>query len=166
MELTFAPKGILQIDDARICYRNFKGEEGQYNRKGDRNFSLVIPDEEIAEALMNDTNRYGIGWNVKIKAPREEGDQPFMTLGVKVKFNDIGPKIYLISGNRRVLLTEETVGMLDDIEIASIDMDIRPYDDEISGKPFRAAYLKSMVVTQNLDRFEARFAEEESPEEY
>ena len=26
MHLTFAPKGILQIDDARICFRNFRGE--------------------------------------------------------------------------------------------------------------------------------------------
>lgn len=165
MELTFAPRNILQIDDARITFKNFKGEAKQFNKEGDRNFALVIPNEEIAEALQNDLNRFGEGWNVKIKPPREEGDQPFMYLTVKVKFNARGPVVYLKSGRNRVQLNEDTIGMLDDIDILSVDMDIRPYDDEINGKPFRAAYLQSMCVTQNIDRFSARFAEEECPEE-
>ena len=50
MKITFAPKGILQIDDARICFRNFRGEESMYNAKGNRSFSLVIPNEEMADA--------------------------------------------------------------------------------------------------------------------
>lgn len=165
MELTFAPKNILQIDDARIIFRNFRGEGGKFNKEGDRNFALSIPDQEIADALINDVNRYGVGWNVKIKAPREEGDAPFMYLPVKVKFNDRGPVVYLQSGKNRVRLDEESIAMLDDIDILSVDMDIRPYDDEINGKPFRAAYLQSMCVTQDIDRFSARFASEEYPEE-
>lgn len=165
MELTFAPRNILQIDDARICFRNFRGEGGKFNKEGDRNFALIIPDEEMAEALQNDSNQYGAGWNVKIKPPREDGDEPFMYLSVKVKFNDRGPKIYLESGRNRVRLDEESVSMLDEIDILSVDLDIRPYDDEINGRPFRAAYLQSMVVKQNLDRFEARFAAEEYPED-
>lgn len=165
MELTFAPRGVLQIDDARLIWRNFSGREDRFNREGDRKFNLIIPDEEMAEALQNDTNQFGAGWNVKIKPPREEGDEPFIYLPVKVKFNDRGPRVYLESGRKRVLLHEDTISMLDDIDILSVDLDIRPYDDEINGKPFRAAYLQSMVVRQNLDRFEARFAAEEHPEE-
>lgn len=165
MELVFAPRNILQIDDARICFRNFRGEEGKYNREGDRNFALVIPDGEMAEALQNDTNQYGASWNVKIKPPREEGDEPFIYLQVKVKFNERGPIVYLQSGGNRVKLDEESIAMLDDIDIRSVDLDIRPYDSEINGKPFRAAYLQSMCVTQDIDRFAARFASEEHPEE-
>ena len=166
MNLTFAPKGILQIDDARICFRNFKGEGSMYNNEGDRNFSLVIPDEEIAEALKNDKNEFGAGWNVKIRAPREEGEAPFMHLPVKVKYTDrSGPKVYLISGKNRVQLDEDTIGMLDDIDIKSVDLDIRPYDGEGRFGAFRAAYLQSIYVTQEVDRFAARFAEEESPVE-
>ena len=159
MELTFAPKGILQIDDARIIYRNFSGEGSKFNREGDRNFALVIPEEEIADALVKE------GWNVKVKPPRDEGDSPFMFLPVKVKFNDRGPSVYLKSGSNRVKLTEDTVSMLDDIDILSVDLDIRPYDNEVNGKPFRSAYLQSIFVTQEVDRFASRFAEEEYPEE-
>lgn len=165
MELTFAPRGVLQIDEARITFRNFRGEGGKFNKEGDRNFALIIPDEEMAEALQNDVNQYGAGWNVKIKPPREEGDEPFMYLSVKVKFSSRGPIVYLQSGNNRVKLTEDTISMLDEIDIESVDLDIRPYDDEINGKPFRAAYLQSMCVTQNIDRFTAKFASEEYPEE-
>lgn len=179
MEVRFAPRNILEINDARIIFRNFRGEGSKFNKEGDRNFAVVIAGgtlddgkrvmelnpEEMADALMNDTNRFGVGWNVKIKAPREEGDTPFIYLPVKVKFNDRGPSIYLKSGRNQIKLSEETVSMLDDIDILSVDMDIRPYDDEISGKPFRSAYLQSIFVTQEIDRFAARFAEEEYPEE-
>lgn len=166
MELTFAPKGILQIDDARICFRNFRGEGSMYNNEGDRNFSLVIPNEEMAEALKNDLNEYGVGWNVKIRAPREEGEAPFIHLPVKVKYTDrSGPRVYLISGRNRVELNEETIDMLDDIDIRSVDMDIRPYDGESRFGPHRTAYLQSIYVTQEVDRFAARFAQEEYPED-
>ena len=160
MELTFAPRGILQIDDARICFKNFRGEAGPYNNKGDRSFSVVIPDQETAEAMQNNTNEYGVGWNVKIKAPREEGDAPFMHMKVKVAYTDRSqPRITLVSGDNRVELNEETVGMLDDIDIRSVDMDIRPYDGDGHYGPHRTAYLQKLVVVQNLDRFDKRFDE-------
>lgn len=159
MELTFAPRGILQIDDARIAFRNFRGEGDKFNREGDRNFVLIIPTEEIADALTKE------GWNVKIRDPREEGDTPFMYLPVKVKFNDRGPQVYLVTGGRRNRLDEETVAMLDDIDIINVNLDIRPYDWEVNGKTGRTAYLQAIEVFQEIDRFAARYAEEESPRE-
>lgn len=158
MELTFAPRGILQIDDARIVYRNFRGEASKYNREGDRNFALVIPNEEIADALTKE------GWNVKVKPPRDEDDQPFMFLPVKIKFNDRGPSVYLVTGDRHNKLDEESIGLLDDIDIASASMDVRPYDWEVNGKTGRAAYLQSLEVIQEIDRFAARFVENEPRE--
>ena len=149
MELTFAPRGILQIDDASIAFRNFRGEGDKFNREGDRNFVLIIPTEDMADALVKE------GWNVKIKDPREEGDIPFMYLPVKVKFNDRGPNVYLQSGSNRVRLDEESISCLDNVDIISVDMDIRPYDWEVNGKTGRTAYLHSMRVTQEVDRFAA-----------
>lgn len=161
MEMTFAPRNVVQINDARITFRNFRGEGSMYNKPGDRNFALVIPTMEQAEELMNDKNRYDVGWNVKIKAPREEGDSPFIYLPVKVKFNDRGPKVFLESNGRKIELNEDTIEMLDHIDIASVDLDIRPYDDEMNGRAFRSAYLQGMWVVQNLDRFEDRFADDD-----
>lgn len=159
MRITYAPRGILQIDNARIIWRNFAGRGDKFNREGDRNFALMIPTEEIANDLVER------GWNVKIREAREEGDAPFMFLPVKVKFNDRGPMVYLISGNRRIRLDEESVSCLDDIDIVSVDLDIRPFDWEVNGKTGRSAYLQSIEVTQEIDRFAARYAEEEHPED-
>ena len=157
MELTFAPKDILQIDDARIIFRNFRGEASKYNNEGNRNFALIIPNEEMAEEL---TKR---GWNVKIKPPRDDEDDPFMYLPVKVKFNDRGPAVYLVSGKNRKKLDEDTVDILDRVDIASVDLDVAPFDWDVNGKTGRAAYLRSIYVTQDVDRFAARFADDESP---
>ena len=156
MNICFAPKGILQIDDARIIFKNFEGRGDKFNREGDRNFSLLIEDENTANVLIKE------GWNVKIKPGREEGDDPFMRLPVKVKFTDYGPNVYLVTGNRRNELDEESIGCLDNIEIESVDMDIRPYDWEVNGRTGRTAYLQSMEVVQRIDRFAARYSENDA----
>ena len=159
MNITFAPRGILQIDDARLVYRNFEGRGSQFNREGDRNFAVVIDTEEAKDALINE------GWNVKIKDARDDGDIPFMYLPVKVKFNERGPLVYLQSGRNRTTHNEDTVKLLDSIDILGVDLDIRPYNWEVGGKSGRTAYLQSICVTQDIDRFAQRFAEEEHPEE-
>ena len=150
MEITFAPKDILQIDDARIVYRNFSGTGSKFNREGDRNFAVVIPDQDVVDELVNR------GWNVKIKPPRDEDDTPFMFLPVKIKFNERGPKVYLQSGDKMVELDEESIDCLDDVDILSVDLDIRPYDWEVNGKQGRTAYLQSIHVVQEVERFAAR----------
>lgn len=162
MHVTFAPKGILQIDDARIIYRNFSGVGSKFNREGDRNFSIIIEDQDVADELVKN------GWNVKIKPPRDEDGtpciemkNPFMTLPVKVKFNDRGPIAYLITGKRKNKLDEESIGILDNVDILGVDLDLRAYDWEVNGKTGRTAYLQSICVTQEVDRFAERYADYE-----
>lgn len=159
MELRFGPNGILMIDDARITFRNFAGEASQYNRAGDRKFSLIIPNEAIVEELQKDVNEDGASWNIKVKPPRDVDDDPMYFMDVKVKFNQYGPKVYLVSEGVQRPLDEETVGILDKISIAKVDLDIRPYDNITNGKPYRTAYLQSIRVYQRTDRYD-RFAEE------
>ena len=156
MKVNITRDGILQIENSRIIYRNFAGLGSKFNREGDRNFAVIIPDEETKDLLVEN------GWNVKIKNPREgyEDEGPFMFLPVKVKFNSRGPGIYVRSGDSVTRLSEETVDMVDEIDIASVDMDLRPYDWDVNGKTGRTAYLQSIEITQNVDRFGARYLEE------
>ena len=165
MRLTFAPRDIIQIDDAKIIFRNFAGRGDKFNREGDRNFAVLIPEEDMANALVDR------GWNVKIKPAKEEGDIPFMYLPVKVKFNDRGPFVQLITGGRKNELDEDSVSCLDSIDILSVDLDIRPYNWVIqegtpNEKRGRTAYLQAIRVYQDACRFEDRFAGEEYPSEY
>ena len=154
MNISFE-RGILQIEDARIIYRNFAGIGSKYNREGDRNFAVIIPNQEIADELIAD------GWAVKIKPPRDDDDSPFMYLPVKVKFNNRGPAAYVKSGNSVQRLNEDTIGMLDEIDIQSVDMDLRAYDWEVNGKTGRSAYLQAINVIQNIDRFGAQYQAQE-----
>ena len=151
MNVCFAPKGILQIDDAKIIFKNFEGRGDKFNRAGDRNFSLLIEDPNTADALVKE------GWNVKIKPGRDEDEEPFMRLPVKVKFTEYGPNVYLRTGDLVNKLDEESISCLDDIDIESVNMDIRPYDWEVNGRTGRTAYLQSMEVIQRIDRFSARY---------
>lgn len=153
MNLNFGPRGMLQIDDARIIFRNFEGRGDKFNREGDRNFSLLIEDPNTADVLREH------GWNVKIKEGRDIDDEPFMRLPVKVKYSDYSsPKVYLWTGNRRNILDEESIACLDNIEIDRVNMDLRPYDWEVNGRTGRTAYLQTIEVFQRVDRFEERYA--------
>ena len=145
---------ILEIEDARIIYRNFTGTASKFNREGDRNFAVIIPNEEYKDMLVE------AGWNVKVKPPRDEYEDPFMFLPVKIKFNNRGPAAYVRSVDKVTRLNEDTISMLDEIDILSVDMDIRPYDWEVNGKVGRTAYLQAIDVTQNVDRFGARYDEQ------
>ena len=144
-------KDILEIEDARIIYRNFEGVASKFNREGDRNFAVIVPNDEIKDILVE------AGWNVKIKPPRDEDDDPFMFLPIKIKFNDRGPNAYLVTGKRMNKLDEESISCLDNIDILSVDLDVRPYDWEVNGKTGRTAYLQSIKVVQDVDRFAAAY---------
>ena len=166
MNVTMTQRGIIQIDGARLIYRNFSGRGTQYNREGDRNFCIVIEDQETADMLLD------AGYNVKIRQPREEGDTPFMYMKVNVKFHPKGsdlerlnPTACLITGQNRNMLDEESICCLDSIDITNVDLDLSGSNWNVQGRSGKSAYLSKIYVTQELDRFAMRYAEDEYPEE-
>ena len=142
----------INIEGALIIWKNFSGERDRFN-PGKRGFSVVIDDATMADELRNE------GWNVK-ERPLQEGADPSeqeWTLPVKLNMNRY-TQVWLIVGNHKTLLDENTVAQLDVVDIVNCDISIRPYEWEMSGRTGITAYVDSMYVTIRENKFAEKYA--------
>lgn len=148
----FIPR--VTIEDARLIFRNFEGRGDQYNREGDRNFTVILP-PELVEPMQKD------GWNIRFLKPREEGDDPTPSIPVKVSYNPNArpPEVVIIKSNGRTYLDESLVGMLDHFDIKTVDVMLHPYVWEMNGKTGVKAYLHKIFVTINEDELDLKYAD-------
>lgn len=147
--LTRVTQNIL-MENAQVVFRNFAGREGQYNREGDRNFCVLL-DDDLAENLLAD------GWNVKRLRPRDGDEVGTAYLQVSVGFKNRPPTIGLITSKGRTNLTEDTVDILDWIDIANTDVVIRPYNWSVNGGSGVKAYVKSLFITAEEDYLQLKY---------
>ncbi len=143
----------LTLEDARILFRNFKGVEGQYNREGDRNFAVIIDEPKIAKQLEED------GWNVKYLKPREENEEPTPYLQVTVAFKGRPPSVYMITSKGKTRMEEETLELLDYVDIRQADMILNPYAWTVNGKSGIKAYLKNLYITVEEDELDRKYSD-------
>lgn len=156
-----AARGKLQIEGARIFWKNFSGKGSQYNSEGSRNFCLEI-DPETADRLKAD------GWNVKYSKPREEGDPEQPYIQVSVAYGNYPPKIYMVTSRNKTLLDEDTIGELDRAEIENVDIIVSPYHWHVGTKEGIKAYADVMYVTIHEYDFARKYADisdDDIPEE-
>jgi hypothetical protein len=140
------------FENCRIIFRNFKGEQSQYNRAGDRNFCVVIEDRDTADRLAAD------GWNIKHLPPLDEGEEETSYLPVAVSFSNVPPTIVMLSSKGRTQLDESTVDILDYAEIDYVDLIVNPYNWEVNGKSGVKAYVKTLYVKIREDELARKYA--------
>ena len=99
--------GVVGIENARLAYMNFSGAPSMYNPEGDRNFNVLLTDDQAKKLKME-------GYNVKTKQVHDEEQN---MLKVKVSFKFRPPQIHKYEGRKHKLLDENTVGDLDFSEI-------------------------------------------------
>jgi hypothetical protein len=140
----------IGIEDAHIGFRNFSGKETKFNPPGRRNFCVFL-DEPLAKILETD------GWNVKRLVPKDPQDDPQPYLQVTVSFDNVPPKILMITSHGKNMLDAESIHVLDFADIKEVDLIINPYYWDVNGKTGIKAYVKSMYVTISEDQFEAKY---------
>lgn len=140
------------LEDVRIAFRNFSGKEGKYNRAGDRNFCVLLP-EDIAGQMATD------GWNIRHLNPREEGDEPQAYIQVAVNYNGRPPRVVMITSRGKTNLDEGMVDILDWADVIKADVIMRPYQWEVNGKTGVKAYLQSIYVTIEEDDLERKYGD-------
>ncbi len=151
----------LKIENARVIFRNFSGRETEFNRAGQRNFSVVIDDPEMAKELNNS------GWNVRLLESKDESMEPIYILQVKIKFDSFAPpKVNMVNGRNVVTpLDEDTISVLDSADIKYVDLIVNPYEWAVNGKSGVSAYLKTMYAVIEEDAFADKYLREEHPED-
>lgn len=147
------------VSNAIVLYKNFSGEETPYNRAGKRTFCVLIEDPEDAQRLSE------IGWNIKVRPPRDEDEAISHYIQVEVSFKRIPPHVFMFTRRKRTPLTEDTIGSLDHMRFKQADLVIRPYNWEVNGKVGVKGYLKELYVTVEEDFFAEKYAAEEYPGE-
>lgn len=144
----------LNIESARIGFRNFAGVEGPFNKAGERSFAIFLDEQQAADLTAQ-------GWNVKYpkerQLPEGQEDNRNPHLPVSVGFEFYPPKVILIAGDKTTPLQEEEVGMLDWAEITNVDVVIRPYNWTVNGNSGIKAYLKAIYVTIETDAFSNKY---------
>ena len=153
---------IENLTNRNLIYRNFSGKPSQYNKDGARKFTLVIDDMETAQRIAS------YGWNVKMRPSKNDGEEPFCTLDVRIRLDlDFArPKIKQFTRNNSIWITEDNIGNFDDVEFERVDLVLRQYVwKNMKGETGVSAQLAEMYAKIAEGVLEAKWAEEEYPGE-
>lgn len=141
----------ITVRDASLRFLNFEGRKDIYDEApGKRRFRLMLP-EEVAVGMAKE------GWNVKQTKPGRNmtpedvanfEPQPYVEVAVSYKYDNLAPKISLISDGVQTLLTQDTAFLVDQAEILRVDLTINAsYWEGLGGSSGFKAYLTEAYIT-------------------
>lgn len=144
----------LIIENAEVIFPNFSGREGRYNREGNRCFSVMIPDTDLALQLKDE------GWNIKERIDNGEPTGKYFINGVNINFDYyIKPVIVYVSNGVETYLTEEMLdgeiaAQLDGRGAERYDISIRPRTwDRSDGTTGIKGYVDEMRIVAKKSLF-------------
>lgn len=143
---------LIVVEDADIGFLNFSGAPDRFNKDGGKRSFCLFLETGYARRLE------ALGWNVRWLPARDEDESDKAYLQVAVAFR-FPPKIVLVVDGHKTLLNEMTVGLLDQVRFAHVDVTVRPYNWEAQGKIGVKAYLKTLYAVIEQDEFEDKYAE-------
>ena len=147
-------KDRLILEDISLIFRNLSGARGQYNAEGDRNFSILLDDAELADSLANE------GWNVRPLTLRDPEDEQHYHLSVKVDFKGfVPPQIYSVRKSGKMLLTPDTVAMLDYLPLEGADVVLNPYNWEVNGNTGCKAYCHQLFARISETELDLKYSD-------
>ena len=168
----------VDYEGATIMFKNFSGIGSKYNKEGDRNFTWVIDNAEMAKEMYDD------GWNIKVVVNDNSLVQDLIDAGwdsvkvkpninhpieyrllVSVNFNtppNIPPvEIYTYTNGVESRIYEDTVSELDGQFFQNADITVRPrrWQDDKNSEWKIKAYLKEARITLEASRWADKYAQ-------
>lgn len=140
----------VTIEDCRIAFRNFAGNEDKFNPAGSRNFALLLTDEQ-AEDMAN------LGWNVKYLKPRDDEPRGQAFIKVSVSYKNRPPKIILVTSRGKTYIDETLIDTLDWVDIEVADITLNPYEWVVNGMTGVKAYVQTLIIKVVEDYLEMKW---------
>lgn len=141
-----------------LDWKNFSGEKRGKFAPAHPNFDIYIP-EELANELRDE------GVRVKLTEPRDQGDQVKYRVNIKVNMDYyVTPEVYIRNGSDKEYLTEDSLYILDRKTITYGEM-IAKLNHNQQTEGVAALYANVLGVKVLANPFDAKWAEEESPED-
>lgn len=152
-----------EIRGIGVTFKNFSGRESQYNRSGNRNFSIIL-DDEMADQMIRD------GWNVRVKEYDDGSRSNTLQVAVRFDIERFAPKVVMVTPKgkffKKTTLNEQNVGELDSARIVEANVLLNPsFWHNAMGNSGIKAYLDTGYFIIEKDIFEDDYPEEDEFED-
>lgn len=154
----------FKLEDHKIMFKNFTGRKTDYNREGDRNFCVILTDEEADELASK-------GWNVRVKEFDDGSRRNTLQLAVRYSIERFRPTVVMVTPKgdkfKKTHLDETTVAVLDSATIVSADVKVNPspWANARGGSGIKAYLMEGYFVIEP-DEFDEKYPDADEDEEF